>query len=106
MTMKLILAIITITAALIYSILWAYFLRDAVEPCKKACDSFFWCGLLFDTTGTSIMSSMAKGAGLLSAMELPVHWPSFLMLFHALWASIVLGKKDERKQRSSISSAL
>ena len=36
MTMKLILAIITITAALIFYTMGVFSSRDAVEPCKKS----------------------------------------------------------------------
>ena len=99
MTMKLILAIITITAALIFYTMGVFSERRSGTLQKKHV-ILFWCGLLFDTTGTSIMSSMAKGAGLLSAHGITGALAIVLMLFHALWARIVLGKKDERKQRS------
>lgn len=56
---------------------------------------FFWVGLIFDTTGTGMMMEMAGGItldihGLTGAAAI------FLMFVHALWASIVLMRKNER----------
>jgi uncharacterized repeat protein (TIGR03987 family) len=55
---------------------------------------FFWLGLICDTWGTGLMLEMAGGltfdihglTGLLAIL---------LMLVHALWATIVLIKKDQ-----------
>jgi uncharacterized repeat protein (TIGR03987 family) len=57
--------------------------------------AFFWLGLVFDTWGTGLMFEMAGGltydvhglTGLLAIV---------LMLIHAVWATIVLIKKDEK----------
>ena len=56
---------------------------------------FFWSGLIFDTTGTGMMLEMAGGispdihtvTGVLAIL---------LMLIHAVWASVVMIRKDER----------
>jgi uncharacterized repeat protein (TIGR03987 family) len=56
---------------------------------------FFWGGLIFDTVGTGIMMEMAGGltsdihsvTGVLAIL---------LMVIHAVWASAVLVRKDER----------
>jgi uncharacterized repeat protein (TIGR03987 family) len=56
---------------------------------------FFWTGLVFDTVGTGMMMEMAGGitadlhglTGLLAIL---------LMLIHALWATIVFIRKDEK----------
>jgi len=56
---------------------------------------FFWGGLIFDTTGTGMMLEMAGGispdihtlTGVLAIL---------LMLIHAIWASVVLIRKNER----------
>ncbi|MCX6244865.1 MAG: HsmA family protein [Bacteroidetes bacterium] len=57
---------------------------------------FFWAGFISDTTGTTAMGIMAgsffrstfHGITGLSAI--------LLMLFHAIWATIVLVRKDEK----------
>ena len=56
---------------------------------------FFWGGLVFDTVGTGMMMEMA---GQLTA---DLHGVTgvlaiVLMLIHAIWATIVLLRKDER----------
>jgi uncharacterized repeat protein (TIGR03987 family) len=56
---------------------------------------FFWGGLIFDTVGTGMMMEMAGRltadlhgvTGLLAIL---------LMLIHAIWATIVLVRRDER----------
>ncbi len=59
----------------------------------------FWIGLVLDSTGTAMMSSMSEN------IQLGLHSITgglaiLLMIFHALWATIVLVKKDERLIRS------
>lgn len=56
---------------------------------------FFWLGIICDTWGTGLMFEMAGGltydvhglTGLLAIV---------LMLIHAVWATVVLIKKDEK----------
>ena len=56
---------------------------------------FFWLGIVFDTWGTAMMFELAGGltydihglTGLLAIV---------LMLIHAVWATAVLVKKDEK----------
>ena len=55
---------------------------------------FFWLGLICDTWGTGMMLEMAGG------ITFDLHGTSglaaiILMLVHAIWATIVLLKKDE-----------
>jgi len=55
----------------------------------------FWIGLIMDSTGTAMMSSMSGN------IELNLHTLTgamaiLLMIFHALWATIVLVKKKEK----------
>lgn len=55
---------------------------------------FFWIGFIFDTTGTTIMSLMSDKFtfdihGITGALAI------LLMLFHAIWATIVLVKNNE-----------
>ena len=56
---------------------------------------FFWMGLVCDTWGTGMMFDMAGG------MTFDIHGLTgllaiVLMLIHAVWATIVLVRKDER----------
>ena len=56
---------------------------------------FFWGGLVFDTTGTAIMMEMAGGIvfdvhGLTGVLAI------ILMFVHAVWATVVLIRKDEK----------
>ena len=56
---------------------------------------FFWGGLVCDTVGTGIMMEMSTGRnfnihGITGALAI------LLMLVHAVWATVVLVRKDER----------
>jgi uncharacterized repeat protein (TIGR03987 family) len=56
---------------------------------------FFWFGLAFDTWGTGMMMEQA------GTLTFDVHGVTgmiaiALMLVHAVWATIVLARKDER----------
>jgi uncharacterized repeat protein (TIGR03987 family) len=56
---------------------------------------FFWLGLICDTWGTGMMFEMAGGMtfdvhGLTGALAIA------LMFIHAVWATVVLVRKDER----------
>ena len=55
---------------------------------------FFWLGIIFDTWGTGLMFAMAGGLtydihGLTGMLAI------VLMLIHAVWATVVLLKRDE-----------
>ena len=56
---------------------------------------FFWGGFVFDTTGTGLMLEMAGG------MTFDIHGVTgliaiLLMLVHAIWATVVLLRNDEK----------
>lgn len=56
---------------------------------------FFWLGIICDTWGTGLMFEMAGG------LTFDVHGLSgliaiVLMLIHAVWATVVLVRKDEK----------
>lgn len=56
---------------------------------------FFWLGLICDTVGTGMMFEMAGG------LTYDVHGLSgllaiILMFVHAIWATVVLVRKDEK----------
>jgi|SRR5665648_523261 len=85
---------IVITLALVfYSIgVWSERIAGLLKPCHLV---FFVLGLICDTWGTGLMMEMAGGltfdlhgiSGLLAII---------LMLIHAIWATLVLVKKDEK----------
>lgn len=87
-------ATVIITLALVfYSIgVWSERFQGRLRPWHLA---FFWAGLVFDTIGTGMMVDFAGG------LTADVHGISgvlaiLLMLVHAIWASIVLARRDER----------
>ncbi|KEH85433.1 HsmA family protein [Clostridium novyi] len=60
----------------------------------------FWCGLVCDTLGTSFMGKIAG-----SMFEVNIHGITgllaiILMLFHAIWATIVLVRNSEQSKRT------
>lgn len=85
---------IVITLALVfYSIgVWSERIAGVLKPWHLV---FFISGLICDTWGTGLMMEMAGGltfdlhgiSGLLAII---------LMLIHAIWAALVLVKKDEK----------
>jgi len=84
--------IIITLALLFYSIgVWSERFAGVLKPWHLV---FFWTGLVFDTWGTGMMMDMAGG------MAVNVHALTgliaiVLMLIHAVWATIVLVRKDE-----------
>lgn len=107
MDIKSIMAVITITLALVFYTIGVFSERKA-HILKKQHVLIFWLGLIFDTTGTTIMSFITKdGAGGQSGMGLHGITGALaiiLMLFHALWATLVLVKKMRRNRRVFTSS--
>jgi len=98
MTKLLLEAIIFITLALIFYTIgvWGEKINNKLKPWHLV---LFYLGLIFDTLGTSSMTKIAGG------MEFSLHGITgvlaiLLMFFHAIWATIVLTKKDEKKMQS------
>lgn len=94
MDSKLILAIVTITLALVFYTI-GVFAEQKSSVLKKGHVIIFWCGLFFDTFGTTVMSSIAQGSSLLSPHGITGALAILLMLFHAVWASVVFFRKNE-----------
>lgn len=65
MKIKLIFAIITITLALIFYTI-GVFLEKKNKTLKKEHVIIFWLGLIFDTTGTTIMSTISNEGSIFS----------------------------------------
>ncbi len=68
----------------------------------------FWAGLVFDTTGTTVMTLMANSAGdasVAASSGFGLHGITgalaiVLMLFHAGWATYAYARRDERRLAS------
>ncbi|MCX6287313.1 MAG: HsmA family protein [Bacteroidetes bacterium] len=58
---------------------------------------FFWGGLVADTTGTTAMSVMSGSLFRATFHGMTGNTAILLMLFHAVWATIVLVKKNEKQ---------
>lgn len=100
---KLVFAIITITLALIFYTTGVF--RERKEKSlNKNHVIIFWLGLLFDTIGTLTMEQIAKsGIEVINTTSQRIHGITgalaiVLMLFHAVWATWVLYKNDEKKK--------
>jgi len=94
MTGTMIIATVLISLALVfYSIgVWAERLAGRLKGWHLI---FFWCGLIFDTVGTAMMMEFAGGItfdihGATGALAI------LLMVIHAVWATVVLLRKDEQ----------
>ncbi len=92
-------AIITITLALVFYTVgvWAEKLQGGLKKCHLV---VFYLGLIFDTTGTTLMSKLAN-----NGFELNFHGVTgliaiILMLFHAVWATVVLAKNNEEAKQN------
>ncbi|MDZ4169523.1 MAG: HsmA family protein [Coriobacteriia bacterium] len=84
---------IIITMALVFYTIgvWGERIAGRLKPWHLA---FFYLGLAFDTVGTGMMFSYADG------MTFDVHGVTgmlaiILMLVHAVWATVVLVRRDE-----------
>lgn len=101
----LIFAIVTITLALIFYTIGVFSERKS-KSLNKNHVIIFWLGLICDTTGTLAMSKIAKSvAATMSAVGQNLHGITgflaiVLMLFHAVWATWVLYKNDEKKKQT------
>lgn len=104
MSFKLIAAITAITLALVFYTRGVFSERKA-KVLKKNHVIIFYLGLICDTTGTFLMSQIAKiGVSGISPTSEMIHGITgtiaiLLMLFHAVWATWVLYKNDKEKQR-------
>lgn len=98
MNAQLIVSTILITLALVfYSIgVWSERLAGRLKGWHLA---FFWAGFACDTAGTGMMMEMS-GADIWSFHGLTGVVAILLMLVHAVWASVVLARRDEAAIRS------
>ena len=88
----LVFSIVAIVSALIcYSIgVWSEKFQGMLKSWHLV---FFWIGFGFDTTGTTLMGFMSSG------IDFNIHAVTgiiaiLLMAFHAVWATVVLARKN------------
>ncbi len=95
----LIYAIITITLALVFYTIgvWAEKLQGQL---KKWHLLVFWTGFVFDTTGTILMGQIAQGGFSFNLHGISGLLAILLMFIHAVWASVVLAKNNEKQKIS------
>ena len=90
-------AVIAITLALVFYTIgvWSEHKAKLLKPVHLV---FFWLGLCMDTAGTMMMSKLADGSssGLMGAHGITGLIAIILMFIHAIWATIVLVRKDEK----------
>lgn len=103
MNTKLIFAIITITLALVFYTIGVFWERKDKELKVKHL-YLFALGLVFDTTGTSIMSVIAKerqgGGGALLLHQITGVAAILLMLFHLIWGIYVYRKGSAKAKQN------
>ncbi len=88
-------AVIAINLALVfYSIgVWSEKIQGTL---KKWHLVIFWTGLAFDTIGTSLMSELAQDGFKFNFHGITGLLAIILMLVHALWATYVIIRNNER----------
>lgn len=102
MSTKLILAIITISLALVFYTVGVW-TEHKQKSLKWPNLVFFWLGLVFDTTGTTIMTFISESNGtngFLSVHGITGALAIVLMIVHAVWATVVLARKNEKAQHT------
>ncbi|CAM3851010.1 HsmA family protein [Mesobacillus zeae] len=95
----LLLAIVSINLALIFYTI-GVFGEKRQQTLKKWHVSIFWIGLLFDTLGTTAMGKVAGQGFGLNFHAITGMLAILLMLGHAIWATVVLLKNDDRMKAS------
>lgn len=98
----LIVAIITITLALIFYTVGVWSEHKS-KILKKRHLVLFWLGLCMDTTGTLLMGQLAEKS--IFSGELSLHGITgalaiVLMIIHAVWATVVLIKNNENSAKN------
>ncbi len=91
----LIFAILSITLALVFYTMgvWGEKIQGRL---KKWHVVIFWLGLTFDTLGTTLMSQIAKNGFQLNFHGIMGLLAIVLMVFHAIWATYVINKDNEK----------
>jgi len=81
-------------ACLLYTVgVWAEKIQGRLKPWHLVT---FWGGLVCDTLGTGAMGKMAGSIIQLNFHGLTGLTAILLMLFHAVWATVVIARGDEK----------
>lgn len=94
MPIQMLSSVILITLALVFYTIgvWSERLAGRLKGWHLV---FFWAGLVCDTSGTGIMMEMSD-ADFFNIHGLTGLIAILLMFIHAVWASVVLARKDEK----------
>lgn len=97
MSISLVAATVAISLALVLYT-WGVFDERRRGTLTKKNVALFWAGFLFDTTGTTIMTSMALAGGTsaLGMHALSGVFAIALMAIHATWATITYVRQNEK----------
>ncbi len=76
---------------------WSEKLQKVLKPWHVA---IFWLGLVCDTLGTNAMGKIAGGIFQFNFHGITGMLAIVLMLFHAVWATFVILKKDENQLKT------
>lgn len=87
-------AILFISLALVLYTLgvWGEKLQGALKPWHLA---VFWAGLACDAAGTALMGMLAESVAPFSFHAVTGAAAILLMLLHAVWATVVLARKNQ-----------
>lgn len=99
MSALLVIAACAITLALIFYTIGVFAERRA-GTLKKSHVLFFYLGLIFDTTGTITMSFIAQTGATSIAHALTGAFAIVLMIIHAIWATVVFIKQNQKSLRN------
>ena len=94
MTFQILSSVILITLALVFYTIgvWSERIAGRLKGLHLA---FFWAGFICDTSGTGIMMEMSD-ASFFNIHGLTGLIAILLMFIHAVWASVVLARKNEK----------
>lgn len=99
--MTLVAAIVSITLALVFYTVGVW-MEKIQRVLKVRHLVFFILGLICDSTGTALMSRLAdhSDGSIIGVHGITGAIAILLMIIHVIWASVVLIKKDEKKQQN------
>lgn len=91
-------AVVFISAALIFYTVgvWSEKLSKELKPWHLM---MFWTGFACDTTGTTLMSKLARDTFTVSFHSITGALAILLMAAHAVWATVVLIRNKEKEKR-------
>ncbi|MFR4986424.1 MAG: HsmA family protein [Lachnospirales bacterium] len=98
MSNLLIIAIIFITLALVFYTIGVFGEKKEGELTLFH-TVLFWLGFVCDTVGTNIMSNIAGGGFSFNIHSITGLLALLLMGLHAIWATIIIIKKDNKAKR-------